>query len=55
MLVNKNMAVSAYTATFLENCARRIRKRNGGLLLRARTLLNLLIIRKEKQFDKYHL
>ena len=33
MLVNKNMAGSAYTATFLENCARRIRKRNGGLLV----------------------
>ena len=33
MLVNKNMAGSEYTATFLENCARRIRKRNGGLLV----------------------
>lgn len=33
MLVNKNMAGSSYTATFLENCARRIRKRNGGLLV----------------------
>lgn len=32
MLVSKNMAGSAYTAGFLENCARRIRKRNGGLL-----------------------
>jgi len=33
MLVNKNMAGSQYTAQFLENSARRIRKRNGGLLV----------------------
>lgn len=33
MLVNKNMAGSEFTAQFLENCARRIRKRNGGLLV----------------------
>lgn len=33
MLVNKNMAGHEYTAQFLENCARRIRKRNGGLLV----------------------
>lgn len=33
MLVNKNMAGSEYTAQFLENSARRIRKRNGGLLV----------------------
>lgn len=33
MLVSKNMAGSEYTATFLENAARRIRKRNGGLLV----------------------
>jgi type IV secretory pathway VirB4 component len=33
MLVNKNMAGHEFTAQFLENCARRIRKRNGGLLV----------------------
>lgn len=33
MLVSPNMAGSEYTATFLENTARRIRKRNGGLLV----------------------
>jgi len=33
MLVSPNMAGSAYTAQFLENAARRIRKRNGGLLV----------------------
>lgn len=33
MLVSKNMAGSEYTAQFLENCSRRIRKRNGGLLV----------------------
>lgn len=33
MLVNKNMAGNEYTAQFLNNCARRIRKRNGGLLI----------------------
>lgn len=33
MLVNKNMAGHEYTAKFLETCARRIRKRNGGLLV----------------------
>lgn len=33
MLVSKSMAGSEYTATFLENAARRIRKRNGGLLV----------------------
>ena len=32
MLVSKNMAGSEYTANFLENASRRIRKRNGGLL-----------------------
>lgn len=31
MFLNKGMAGSDYTADFLENCARRIRKRNGGL------------------------
>lgn len=33
MLMNKNMAGHEYTAQFLENAARRIRKRNGGLLV----------------------
>lgn len=33
MLVNKNMKGNEYTAQFLNNCARRIRKRNGGLLI----------------------
>lgn len=33
MLVNPNMAGHEMTAQFLENCARRIRKRNGGLLV----------------------
>lgn len=33
MLVNKNMQGFEYTAQFLENSARRIRKRNGGLLV----------------------
>jgi len=33
MLVSKSMAGSEYTAQFLENAARRIRKRNGGLLV----------------------
>lgn len=33
MLVSKSMAGSEYTGKFLENCARRIRKRNGGLLV----------------------
>lgn len=33
MLVSSSMAGSEYTGKFLENCARRIRKRNGGLLV----------------------
>lgn len=33
MMVNKSMAGSEYTAQFLENTARRIRKRNGTLLV----------------------
>lgn len=33
MLVNKNMAGNEYTSQFLETAARRIRKRNGGLLV----------------------
>lgn len=39
MLVNKNMAGHEYTATFLENCARRIRKRNGGLLVASQNFI----------------
>lgn len=31
MMTNKNMAGHEYTATYLENMSRRIRKRNGGL------------------------
>ena len=33
MLVSKNIAGHEFTSTFLETCARRIRKRNGGLLV----------------------
>lgn len=33
MLTNKNMAGYEYTSQFLENTSRRIRKRNGGLLV----------------------
>lgn len=33
MLVSKSMAGSEYSARFLENAARRIRKRNGGLVV----------------------
>ena len=33
MLVSKNMAGSEFTASFLEQASRRIRKRNGGLLV----------------------
>ena len=33
MLVNKNMQGHEFTSQFLENCSRRIRKRNGGLLV----------------------
>ena len=33
MLVNKNMAGHEYTASFLDKAARRIRKRNGALLV----------------------
>ena len=33
MLVNKNMAGHEYTSAFLDKTARRIRKRNGGLLV----------------------
>lgn len=33
MLVNKNMEGHEFTSRFLETCARRIRKRNGGLLV----------------------
>lgn len=33
MLVSQNIDGHEYTSTFLEKCARRIRKRNGGLLV----------------------
>lgn len=39
MLVNKNMAGYQYTSTFLETLARRIRKRNGGLLVASQNFL----------------
>lgn len=39
MLVNKNMAGNEYTAQFLENAARRIRKRNGGLLVASQNFI----------------
>lgn len=39
MLVNKNMAGVRYTSQFLENCSRRIRKRNGGLLIASQNFL----------------
>ena len=39
MLVNKNMAGFRYTSQFLENCSRRIRKRNGGLLIASQNFL----------------
>jgi type IV secretory pathway VirB4 component len=39
MLVNKNMAGNEYTAQFLENSARRIRKRNGGLLVASQNFI----------------
>lgn len=39
MLTNKSMAGHEYTASFLENCARRIRKRNGGLLVASQNFI----------------
>lgn len=39
MLVNKNMAGHEYTAQFLESCSRRIRKRNGGLLVASQNFI----------------
>lgn len=39
MLVNKNMAGFEYTASFLEKAARRIRKRNGGLLVASQNFI----------------
>lgn len=39
MLVNKNMAGNEYTASFLEKAARRIRKRNGGLLVASQNFI----------------
>lgn len=39
MLVNKNMQGHEFTASFLENCSRRIRKRNGGLLVASQNFM----------------
>jgi len=39
MLVNENMAGHEYTASFLEKCARRIRKRTGGLLVASQNFI----------------
>lgn len=39
MLVNKNMAGYEYTANFLDKAARRIRKRNGGLLVASQNFI----------------
>lgn len=39
MLVNKNMAGHEYTSAFLEKTARRIRKRNGGLLVASQSFV----------------
>lgn len=39
MLVNKNMAGYEFTSAFLEKCARRIRKRNGGLLVASQNFI----------------
>lgn len=39
MLVNKNMAGHEYTAQFLDKTARRIRKRNGGLLVASQNFI----------------
>ena len=39
MLLNKNMAGYRYTSQFLESCSRRIRKRNGGLLVASQNFL----------------
>lgn len=39
MLVNKNMAGHEYTAAFLDKTARRIRKRNGGLLVASQNFI----------------
>ncbi|MEG1299609.1 MAG: DUF87 domain-containing protein [Oscillospiraceae bacterium] len=39
MLVNVNMAGYQYTSMFLETCARRIRKRNGGLLVASQNFI----------------
>ncbi len=39
MLMNKNMAGCEFTAQFLENTSRRIRKRNGGLLVASQNFI----------------
>lgn len=38
ILLKSSMAGSRYSASFLENCSRRIRKRNGGLLVASQKL-----------------
>lgn len=39
MLVNKNMAGHEYTSQFLETASRRIRKRNGGLIVASQNFI----------------
>ena len=39
MLVSQSMAGNEYTGAFLEKCARRIRKRNGGLLVASQNFI----------------
>lgn len=39
MLVNRNMQGHEFTSQFLENCSRRIRKRNGGLLVASQNFM----------------
>lgn len=39
MLVNQNMEGHQYTSKFLEQCSRRIRKRNGGLLVASQNFI----------------
>ena len=39
LLMNVNMVGHEYTSQFLENCSRRIRKRNGGLLVASQNFI----------------
>lgn len=39
MLMSRNLQGSEFTAHFLENCARRIRKRNGGLVVASQNFM----------------